>query len=304
MYMHSTTERPLQFFFYLLTNYDDYIETNFYEGYQSYLMVNDIDRKNGIIYHTYQDENANYIPSKEYLHDFLVKKIYLEIENSKKLIEDNFRKLVAQNSLYTEYLKLAEKDLIRLFKLSINFTAFDLSKDMLSFIRYFENYFKSNIGFTKTFIGILRDLELTVAPKNKITLSFEWNQKNNPNLEVLYGELSNAKPPFIECSLEIFKKAFSKEDLLPNEGIKWICQNVKNKNEISKVTLMRFIELLFDKELINNRDKMDSDKIIRNIFLNPEGEQLNNIKGTKQEKSKNPSRFDEISKIVNSLTSI
>jgi hypothetical protein len=301
--MHSTTERPLQFFFYLLTNYDNYIEVNFYEGYQRNLMVSHIDRENGIIHHTYQDDNADHIQCKEYVDSFLDKKIHLQIEKSKKLIDDNFRMLVARDALYTDYLKLVEKDLIRLIHLSSNLSEFDLSKYLTPFIKDFKNHFKSNINFTKAFLDILRDLESIEAPKNKIILSFQWNQKNNTNLKVLYDKLSNAKPPFIECSLEIFKKAFTKEDLLPHEGIKWLCMNAKNKNQISKVTLIRFIKMLFDKELINNRDSMDSDKIIRNVFLNPEGEQLNNIKGSKQETSRNPSRFDEISKIVNSLTS-
>jgi len=183
--MHSTTERPLEFFFYFLTNYIDYIAVNFYEEYQRNLMVSDIDRDNGIIYHTYQDDNSDYIQYKEFLNDFIVKKIHFEIEKSKKLIDDNFRKLVAQNSLYAEYLKLAEKDLKRLFKLSSNFKAFDLSTNVVYLMKYFEDCFRSNISFTKAYIAILRDLELIDAPKNKIILSFQWNKLNHPTQQYI-----------------------------------------------------------------------------------------------------------------------
>ena len=72
---------------------------------------------------------------------------------------------------------------------------------------------------------------------------------------------------------------------------------------ISKVTLIRFIETLYEKQYIKN-DKNDFNKIIENIFVEPKGGKIKNIKESKASisKSKSPSRWKELYEIINSLT--
>ena len=299
--MISTTDRPFDFFFYLINNFDDFIENDFYENYRKQLNIINIDKENGIISHFEIDDDNNHIVFQETLQKFLKKKITTELKLSKKLIADNYRKLISGGNSFDVYLEQNSKDLIAIYSFSKNIKNIDLSGYLQSFICDFYNNFKLKVNFPKELTNIVSNKKSASKTKEINILSFKWNPNKTDKIELLYNKLANALPPFIDTDFEIFKKGFTGQELESSEGIKWICLQSKNKKEIAKKTLVCLIDLLHDAHLIIS-DKNDFNKIIENIFLNPQGIKLSNIKGSRAEKSINPTRIKEIQVIVNSLS--
>lgn len=298
--MISTTERPFTFLYYLLNNFNDYIEKDFYTNYENQLNCNLIDKENGIIYHSITDDENNHLLCQENLDDFLNNKIVVEIEKSKILIADNYRVLISTGKNPDNYLFQTSNDLVNLYLLSINLKRFDLTIKLHIFIVDYCNNFRSIFDIPRVLNDIAKDKTTIGFAQNSI-LSFSWNPKNEDKIKLLYDGLINAMPPFIECDFEIFNKGFTGKELDSNEGIKWICKQSRNKNQVAIYTLVCLINLLYDKGFIKS-DKNDFNKIVQNVFLNPLGKKISNIKVSKASNSLNPTRINEIQEIVNRLT--
>ena len=299
--MTSSTERPFDFFTYFINNFNEISDRDFYIPKVENLNIIEVDKNKGII--TYFDD-INSRHSYYRLDDYFNSIINKEIENSKKLVGDNVRKLISTDKNPKSYLMLIQKDIIALYNLSRNLNNSHLNNILLLLIKEFSNNYAKYISFENDFTLILNKTKNNSDLKKKIVLSFEWNINNHPERIVsLYNKLITANPPFIECEYTIFEKAFTGKELFINEQIQWLCKNVKNKNVISKVTLIRFIETLYEKQYIKN-DKNDFNKIIENIFVEPKGGKIKNIKESKASisKSKSPSRWKELYEIINSLT--
>ncbi len=135
-------------------------------------------------------------------------------------------------------------------------------------------------------------------------MSFKWKAENyHKEIEFLYDSLINSKPPFISSSLKTFIKAFTHKHSEEGESIKWLCKNIKNEKQISKVSLVSLLDSLFRGGYIVS-DLNYFNKTVKNIFCSPNGEKLKNIKVSKAEKSKNPSRIQEIRAIIDGLSNI
>lgn len=301
--MISTKETPLYFFEYLLVNFNEFIEEKFYFDYRNQLSQVGVDKENKTIVYILTGENGEETEYKETETLFLTTRCNQEFHKSIKLIEEQVNKQVNLTGNANAFLTLIEGKLITLFNQSSGFKHFNLKHFIqlliLDFNKKYRAIFKTNSEFITIVKLITNNAQIPV--KGKTILAFQWKQEPE-KLNTLYETLTSSVPPFIECEKETFIKAFNKGEMFNSEGIKWICYQKKNKEQPSYVSLYRFVELLFKKGFLIMEDYNDINKILEHIFLNPSGIEIKDkIKQAKREKSKNPSRFDELEEIVNRL---
>lgn len=301
--MISTREAPLSFFEYLLTNLEEFVEERFYTNYQNQLDQVNIDRDAKTIVYWLREDNGEDTKHIENEALFLKQQCYQEFRKSIRLIEEQVNKQVSLVGNADVFLALTENKLVDLFEQSINFKKFDIKYFIqlliLDFKKKYTRIYKTNTQF----ISIAKLLTSGPSPtlKNKRVLSFQW-VKEPKKLEDLFEALSLYQPPFIASEKETFLKAFTKRELLSDEGINWVCFQERNKKQPSYVSLYRFTELLFDNGFLLMEDYIDINKILEHIFLSPKGETIKGkMKSAKRVKSKIPARFNDLEEIVNKL---
>jgi len=236
---------------------------------------------------------------KGFLEDNLVK----EKKLSKHFIESRASKILSSTVYNSKFFNHIENTLIELNKKSKVIDYLLINKTIIELMKFYYKGYNKSHNFSKEYLDTL-SVYREISKKEKITLSFDWKERTRQKeLKYLYNSLINAEPPFINSSFETFYKAFTNQKLEDDETIKWLCIHVKNKKMISQNSLVVLLEALFNMGFIVS-DLNDFNKTVENIFSNPNGVKLKNIKNTKQEDSRNPSRIQEIRTILDGLSEI
>ena len=298
-------DRTLAFFESLILdpNNINELREGFFNGVKEAFLSTHYDNSDcNVIYAFDRDEYDEPIKVVNDFNDLLKRRLNNEIKIAKDLISSKSAKILSSGSTNKNFFLFTENTLIELKKKSNNSDYRIIHNAILDLMVFFSKYGKYH-NFSTEYLETL-SVYRTKSTKTSFSLSFNW-KKGNPKKEIefLYNRLIEAKPPFINSSLETFIKAFTDKPLESDEYIKWLCVSVKNKNVISQVTLVILLEELFLLGYIVS-DKNDFNKIVENIFSKPNGEKLKNIKVTKNEKSKNPSRISEIRDILQEIQSI
>lgn len=282
---------------------NDFKEVFFGGIEESFIATYRCDKNPDVIHVNDFDDYGNSIKDQFNFNEFLELRLVKEKNISKGYIKSRASKILSNTVQNTTFFNFTENILIDLNKrsnimrhLSINDTIVDLMKF------YYSGYSKYH-NFSKEYLDIL-SVYRKVSKKDITLLSFNWRDENKQKeIEYLYNSLVNARPPFINASLQTFYKAFTNQKLEEDETIKWLCKSVKNKKIISQVSLVHLLNGLFSRGFITS-DLNDFNKTVENIFSSPNGVKLKNIKVTKKETSKNPSRIQEIQAILDSLSKI
>jgi len=249
------------------------------------------------------DEYNNPITLHNSFKDFLKERLAREIKLSKGFIESRASKILSGINPNKIFFQFTESILIDLNKKSNTIDYLEVKVAVIDIMQFYYSKYHKYYTFSTEYLDTLSVYRKTTK-KVKTTLSFNWRENNKrKEIEYLYNSLINSSPPFINSSLETFTKAFTYKKLEQDEAIKWLCKSVKNKKVTSKVTLVVLLESLFEKGCIIS-DLNDFNKTVENLFCLPNGVKLKDIKNTKQEKSKNPSRILEIQHILDGLSKI
>lgn len=302
--MVSTEDRTLAFFENILSKPTWIVDTrqNFYQNIESTFLNTNIDVSKELITIVDYDENNESIFVKNYFLDKLTQLLNNERKISEELIKNKAAKNLSNSNPTDSFFKFTENTLIDLNKKSRKFIYPVLNETIVSIMLFFHNSYNKYYSFSGEYLDTL-SIYNKIEKKRKLILSFNWKEENKlKELNFLYEKLSNSNPPLISASKETFIRAFSNQQLEKGECIKWLCKNVKNKT-ISKASLVRFIDILFEKGFIVS-DKNDFNKITQNIFCYSNGKNLKDIKGSKLIKSKNPSCMVELSVIIDNLAKI
>ncbi|HPE84105.1 MAG TPA: hypothetical protein PLV43_10345 [Aequorivita sp.] len=250
-----------------------------------------------------RDEFDNIIEIPNDFKVFLKKRLKTEKQIAKEFIDSKSAKILSSNSLNSSFFAFTEATLIDLKNAANKLDYNNIYDTVLELISFFYSKYNKYHNFSRDYLETL-SIYRKETKSNKISLSFNWREQNKKKeIKFLYNKLIEAKPPFINSSLETFIKAFTDKPLEVDEKIKWLCLSVKNKNKVSQVTLVELLKALFKNDYIIS-DFNDFNKTVVNIFCKPNGERLKNIKVSKQEKSKNPSRIQEIQAILKELATI
>jgi len=236
---------------------------------------------------------------KGFLEDNLVK----EKKLSKHFIESRASKILSSTVYNSKFFNHIENTLIELNKKSKVIDYLLINKTIIELMKFYYKGYNKSHNFSKEYLDTL-SVYREISKKEKITLSFDWKETTkHKELKYLYNSLVDAEPPFINSSFETFYKAFTNQKLEEDEAIKWLCISVKDHKVISKGSLIFLLNQLFDGGYIIS-DRNDFNKVCFNLFRYPNGELLGNIKGSKKDLSKNPSRSKEILGIISSIGTI
>ncbi|WP_299393327.1 hypothetical protein [uncultured Gelidibacter sp.] len=304
--LKPSEDRTLAFFESLLLDENgiEELRDTFYGGVRETFTSTHIDKAdNNIIYSIDRTEYDESIKIKNDFNDFLRRRLDEEKEIAKALISSKSAIILSSNQSNNTFFSFTENTLLDLKSNSNHSDYSIIHKVIVDLMEFLYSKYNRFHNFSKEYLETLSVYRKEIK-KNHITLSFNWKESHKKKeIEFLYNKLMNAKPPFINSSLETFTKAFTDKPLENDEYIKWLCVSVKNKKVISQVTLVALLEELFKSGYIVS-DYNDFNKSIENIFAKPNGVKLKGIKVTKKENSKNPSRMGEILDILQELKAI
>jgi len=253
-----------------------------------------------VVYVNDWDENNNPVNIKNSFKDFLKTHLIKETKRSKEFIKSRAPKALSQPNFNSIFFNYIENTLIDLNKKSNTLDYLDINTAIVDIMTFYHAEYSKYHIFCEEYLDTLSVYRKTTK-KEKNTLSFKWKDENqHKEIEYLYNSLIKSNPPFISSSLETFIKAFTNKKLEEDETIKWLCKSVKNKKTISKYSLVLLLQALYDKGFIVS-DLNDFNKTTENVFSSPNAVKLRNIKNTKKEKSKTPSRIQEIQAILDGL---
>jgi len=303
----SSEDRALAFFEYLIISggISQFREVFFEEFEESYNSTYRSNKDSDVIYiKSRWNMDDDSIKDKEHnFKDFLENSLVKEKKLSKHFIESRASKILSSTVYNSKFFNHIENTLIELNKKSKVIDYLSINNTIIELMKFYSKGYNKFHNFSKEYLDTL-SVYREISKKEKITLSFDWKERTRQKeLKYLYNSLINAEPPFINSSFETFYKAFTNQKLEDDETIKWLCIHVKNKKMISQNSLVVLLEALFNMGFIVS-DLNDFNKTVENIFSNPNGVKLKNIKNTKQEDSRNPSRIQEIRTILDGLSEI
>lgn len=256
-----------------------------------------------IIIANYRDDFDEPVIIKNDFKQFLQSRIYKEEKIAIENIQSRADIILSSIEFNSQFFLFTDKTLVELNHSANILNYKSITESIIRMMRFFYENYNSYHSFSKSFLNTLETNRTTFEEKEN-NFTFKWRDKNRrTEIDFLYESLINAEPPFIESSKETFFRAFTDNSLYENEYVKWLCTNVKNHNVISKASLIFMLNTLFDEGYLKS-DKNDLNKICVNVFCYPNGELLDNIKGTKTTLSKNPSRSVEIIEIISKLGNI
>lgn len=304
--LKPSEDRTLAFFESLILhpNGIEELKEDFFTGVkESFDSVNFENSDDDVIIAFDRDEYDNIVQVPIDFKDFLKKRLRTEKQIAKELIDSKSAKILSSTSLNSSFFSYTEATLMDLKNAANSLDYRKVYDTVVELISFFYSKYNKYHNFSREYLGTL-SIYRKESKLNKVSLSFNWREQNKKKeIEFLYNKLIEAKPPFINSSLETFIKAFTDKPLEADEKIKWLCLSVKNKKKVSQVTLVELLKALFNNNYIIS-DLNDFNKTVVNIFCKPNGEKLKNIKVSKQEKSKNPSRSEEIQAILEELALI
>jgi hypothetical protein len=304
--LKSTEDNALAFFESLIINPNgvSILRDVFYNGVvESFINTYEDDTDFDIIHFTDTDDYGNSINRKSNFKHFLQDRLAIETRHSKEFIKIRASKVLSQTNFNSTFFSFIENTLIELNSKSKTIDYLEINNTIVDIMQFYYLHYNMYHNFSKEYLDTISVYRKTTKT-DKAILAFKWKEKNKQKeLEYLYNSLINANPPLINSSFETFYKAFTYRKLEKDESIKWLCKSSKNKKIISKVTLVALISNLYSANYIIS-DLNDFNKTIQNVFSMPNGVKLKNIKGTKSERSKNPSRIQEIKAILEGLSKI
>lgn len=285
--MRSTAEHPLAFFDWYLEDEISKDLKKFYSDITEELHFNnvdEIDKLNHIVkvlnIHELGGVKSEYITFS--FEGKIKSKLVKEVKLTKGFIELGFQERFSDKKEVKAY-----ADFLRI-KLSSFFNK-KIYKEFSFLHSYFEQFNdlvnqyskqSTNYSYTPSFVLIAE------SPKEQLT-----------KIKALY-ELLNEKPSIITCSVEEFINAFTGKEI--DEGINWLIRG-KNKNHVSKPSLLYFLDKLIDKGALSPNIIYDLYKFIRYVFRDHKGDELKNLKQSREAMSDNPASKDRIDTIISSL---
>jgi len=285
--MRSTAQHPLAFFDWYLEDEISKDLKKFYFDITEELHFNnvdEIDELNHIVkvlnIHELGGVKSEYITFS--FEGKIKSKLVKEVKLTKGFIELGFQERFSDKKEVKAY-----ADFLRI-KLS-SFFSKKTYKEFSFLHSYFEQFNdlvnqyskqSTNYSYTPSFILIAE------SPKEQLT-----------QIKALY-ELLNEKPSIITCSEEEFINAFTGKQI--DEGINWLIRG-KNKNYVSKPSLLYFLDKLIDKGALSPNIIHDLYKFIRYVFRDHKGNELKNLKQSREAMSDNPASKDRIDTIISSL---
>ena len=282
----STAEHPLAFFDWYLENEIQKDLKVFYINITEELYYNntdEIDKVNHVVkvLNIHQDEvKSAYITFS--FEGYIKPKLGKEIKLTKEFIELGFQKRFSDKKEVKAY-----ADFLRI-KLNSLFSN-EACKEFIFLPSYFDQldnlinqYSKqsTNYSYTPSFVLIAE------SPSEQLS-----------KIKVLY-RLLNEEPSIITCSKEEFINAFTGNEV--DEGISWLITG-KNKNYVSKPSLLYFLDELINQGLLSRNIINDLYKFIRYVFRDHKGYELKNLKQSREAMSDNPASKDRIDTIISSL---
>lgn len=284
--MESTAEFPLAFFDWYLENEIQRDLKKFYTNITEELYFNntdEIDNVNHIIkvLNIHHDEVASEYITFSFEHSSK-SKLKQEVKRAKEFIELGFQKRFSDKKEVRAYADFLRIKLNSLFSNS----ACKEFPFLLSYLGQLDSlidqYSKqsTNYSYTPSFVFIAK------TPEEQLS-----------KIKTLYKQL-HEKPSVICCSLEEFINAFTGKEI--DEGINWLITG-KNKNYVSKPSLLYFLDELIDKRFLSRSIINDLYKFIRYVFRDHKGNELKNLKQSREAMSDNPASKDRIDIIISSL---
>ncbi|PWI29776.1 hypothetical protein DI383_08430 [Flavobacteriaceae bacterium LYZ1037] len=284
--MRSTTEHPLAFFDWYLENEIHKDLKEFYINITEELHFNNVDKIDKLN-HIVKVLNIHFDQVKsEYItfsFEGSVKgKLNQEVKQAKEFIELGFQERFSDKKEVKAY-----ADFLRI-KLN-SFFSNSTCKEFTFLPTYFEQleslinqYSKqaTNYSYTSSFVFIAE------TPKEQLT-----------QIKTLY-KLLNEKPSIINCTKEEFINAFTGNEV--DYGINWLITG-KNKNFVSKPSLLYFLDELINNDFLSRSIINDLYKFIRYVFRDHKGNELKNLKQSREAMSDNPASKDRIDTIISSL---
>ena len=202
---------------------------------------------------SYQGDELEYVIIK--FEDILADKLSFHIHNSLQnltiLYQDNF-----ENS---EKIKGFVK--FHLFKIDNIFTSELLEN--FPFLNTYLHKIKNHIkDYTKS--------DLSVGNTKPLSLSIRLNEGEDETdkIKKLFNLLI-LDQPLIQCTFEDFALAFSNKQTI--NGINWLVKNPKNKDQTSKPSLIHFLRLLANSNIIEKSYYSSENLLILNVFRNFDG---------------------------------
>ncbi len=286
--MQSTIDFPFNYLEYYLskTIYEDL--SNFYSQYENESFGNrikKIDKKTHTI-EIYKDQySENELSFSVTTFETKVNQIIKrEVQKTKQFIElgfkNNFNNKV-QIDAFASFLKVKIKNITKL-------KAFN------------------DFAFLKPiFDGFERLIELYSAKEKNLRYNFLYsfnllpsdNEEQKIKIEKLYNLLIET-PSMINSSKKGFFSAFTGKEV--NDKIQWIAKSRKSKLT-NRTSLLYLLDKLIEKKHLSSGISLDLYKFIRYVFVDENGNELKNLKNTRQNMSDNPDFKDRIENIVSSL---
>lgn len=226
---------------------------------------------------------------------------YYTIPFSSWLISEGVRKLtVAINEIDAEIVEISKKnqnanEYLKLVSKRIGVIIEKLSKE-----DKYNNLIPFLIDFKERFDKLKNFKDFSLNKNNLLVNSYTWygndDEENLLQIKKLF-ELLTKSPSLIECSENDFFNAFTNNPV--ESGIKWL---VKGKNgHISKPSLFYLIDLLIEKELLEDFNNVEYNSKVEYVFRDSNGEKIKNIRQSKSSRTSNPEMSERIESIIDDL---
>jgi hypothetical protein len=285
--MKSTAEHPLAFFDWYLKNQIGKDLKEFYINIKEELHFNDTDKIDRVN-HVVKVLNVNHqeeIKSEYITFSFensVKSKLNQEIKQTKDYLELGFEKRFSDKKEVKAY-----ADFMR-----IKLDSYSTLTTVKEF-PFLTIYFKELYNLINQFSKPIKNYSFVPS----LVLLSDSPEEQGLKIEVLYNLLTE-KPSMINCSKEEFNKAFTGQEI--TEGIHWLVTG-KNKNYVSKPSLLYFLDELIDKGFLSRNIIHDLYKFIRYLFRDHKGNELKNLKQSREDMSDNPTSKNRINTIISSL---
>lgn len=285
--MESSLENPLGFFDWYLDNQINTDLKEFYYHITEELYHNNsevVDKQNHVIkaqnIYNLGDSKSEYITFSFEHH--IKAKLKQEIRITINLIEQGIQNRFSDKNEVSAYANFLRIKITRLLdSATCNNYPFLISyfEQLESLI---DRYSKqpTNYSYTPSFNLIAE------SPKEQLS-----------KIKKLY-KLLIAAPAMIDGSQNDFIKAFKGKEI--DGGINWLVKG-KNKNFVSKPSLLYFLDELIDKKHLSRNIIHDLYKYIRYVFRDHNGNELKYLKQSREAMSDNPANKDRIDEIISSL---
>lgn len=275
--MKSTLENPLAFF-------NEY----FNSGIKKDLIQYEIEKQEAKEHANFfsGDNISSDIKTKPFkdsdfftVEEFIFRQTKKEIAISKNLIEQGFERRFSNNSEILSYSKFLRLKLKQLTELNNSTYLKLIVKEFENFI----NYYNININTYQSIYSLNLIAKTSLIQKNKIFKLYD---------------LLTESPALINSSKEDFERAFTGKEL--KHKVVWLPISKRNKKP-SKTSLLYFLDQLIDSNYLAKSVIHDLYKFIRYIFTDANGDELKNLKQTRQNMSENPDFKERIDLIITSL---